>query len=144
MKLSNTTTPLLAACLALALPPLAAADAGPAMGQIRSQMSSGTWRGLTLIESQPKDPAAAPSPAAMAASAAASTTPSTSPSVAASAPAGSKPTALSSLFPAWGEPLSRQPMNAGKRVDSASVGIPLPTAATRSSAAASEPSLRGR
>jgi hypothetical protein len=60
--------PLLAAGLVLAA--AAPAHAGPSLNEVRQQMNSGTWSGITIWEQKPKAPAAAAAPAAPASAAA--------------------------------------------------------------------------
>jgi hypothetical protein len=107
--------PLFAASAMLAAHGLAMADSGRSLSQVRSEMNSGTWAGITLYKSPPK----------------------AEPAAAASAPAGKASSAGERVgsFLGWGEPLSQQPLSTAKRQDSPSYGTPIPTAATAAGAA---------
>jgi hypothetical protein len=123
------------ACLACLTPPgFALAEEGSSLGRVRSQMNAGTWDGIVLIKARPKT---APAPASGAQSAAAS-----APALTAVTPPQPSPPAAQgpSVFERMrallgGEPLSGQPLNDAKHLDSPSQGIALPTASTAARAA---------
>ena len=145
---------LLAALVTLAVHATALADSGRSLTDVRKEINSGTWSGTTLIEAKPKpkaepQPSPAPGPASASAGAPPTQPATTAPAVGDSAPqsttsppaaTGTTSTAkgLGVLF-GWGEPPTGQPMSAATRLDSPSIGIPLPTAAAASAAAASTP-----
>jgi hypothetical protein len=153
---------LLAAATLLASAGLAPAEPARSLNDARSQINSGTWPGITLIEARPKaapaEPpagavpvvtapapaapvAAAPGPAApapAAAAPAAPTTPAAPATATAASPAATatSPSVAERLRAVLGPP-SGVPMNQAARLDSPDRGIVLPTgpAATASGAA---------
>jgi hypothetical protein len=135
------TLALLATGLALAAHGFALADPGPSLNQVRSEINSGTWPGITIFKAQPKaepPPATASAPGGSGAKAQ-----SIEPGKGAAAPARDTPSVAARLGAqiGWGGPLSRQPLNAAKRLDSPSLGIALPTASPGATAA-SAPSTK--
>jgi len=143
---------LLAALVTLAVHATVLADSGRSLTDVRKEINSGTWSGTTLIEAKPKaapqpSPASAPASAgagappsqpATAAPVAGNSAPQTMPPPPAATGTTSTAKGLGALF-GWGEPPTGQPMSAATRLDSPSIGIPLPTAAAASAAAASTP-----
>lgn len=108
----------------------AVADSGRSLNEVRSQMNSGTWPGITLIEARPKAPAQAASAASAPVLRSAGQTAAAPPPqpAAQSAPRWR----LGTLF----EAPSGRPMNQATRLDSPSLGIPVPTASSRAASAA--------
>jgi hypothetical protein len=126
MKLALSHILLVAAGAALAVHGSAQADSGRSLGQVRSEMNSGTWSGITIYQSPPKATPAAAGASAGAAASASAPTGGTATSTAARSGGGG-------LF-GWGEPPSGQPLNTTKRLDSPSLGIELPVASPAASA----------
>jgi hypothetical protein len=139
---------LVAASLALIAQGTARADSGKTLNQVRSEMNSGTWRGVVLYESGPAAAApAASGPAAAAAQPGAAAARSGAPTPAAGVPAAAASSAARNS-PLPGEsiasylgrvaPPSGVPLNSAKRLDLPSQGIELSTASSRAADAAAK------
>jgi len=132
----KTLPALLATTLAL-LPALGAAQGN--LNDARNAVRKGTTEGIVLIPAR-KAPDAAPTPtptaaaASSAASAATGRSPSAVPAAAGAAPAAAKPSFMSGLLDniRLTNPPSGQPLQAAKRDESPSRGIPIPSAASAS------------
>lgn len=131
---------LLAAAALLASAGVAVAEPARSLHDARTQINSGTWPGITLIEAKPK--AAKARPPAGAASAAPEPATTAAPEAAratiAPTPATSPPTVAERLRALLG-PASGVPMNQAARLDSPDLGIVLPTGAATPGVASAPP-----
>lgn len=126
----KTAAVLAAAAFVLTVHDPAQAESGRSLGETRLEIIRGTSPGITLIPARTR----AQPPAASASSPSAAASMAGTPVPAATAPvqAGGTPSALGPLgaWLRWGDAPSGTPMRDAKRLDSPSVGIELPTAAT--------------
>lgn len=127
----KTAILILAGGAALAAHLSVSAQSGGSLYDSRQGVIKGTSPGIVII------PARNPQSAAAAAStpAAAAATPTTGPKAGASAAAaGSAPTAHSAGAPfKWGEPPTGQPLSEARKLDSPTVGIPIPVGGSAAS-----------
>jgi hypothetical protein len=138
-------TPTAALAVTLALLPALWPAPGAAQGNLndaRNAVRKGTTEGIVLIPARKPPEAAAPAASAASAATTTATKAATAapggavaaPGAAPAAPAAAKPSFLGGLFDniRLTNPPSGQPLQAAKRDESASRGIPLPTAASAS------------
>ncbi|MES2959249.1 MAG: hypothetical protein V4792_13750 [Pseudomonadota bacterium] len=128
----KTLVPTLAAGLTLAMSALVMAQGG-SLNDARMGVIKGTAPGIVIFDFARRPQA--PSAAASAASAAGGANPATAQKRDA---ADARPASegLGSMLK-WGEPPSGRPLNAARRLDSPSLGIPLPTGGAASQPAGS-------